>query len=390
MGAVHGGAGDGEGGAAFGGEFFDQRKAEAHALGFFFVEVGAVEGADAFDFLGGHAAAGVADGEEAVFIELDLDGGAAAGVVAGVVDEFLDDDAEVGVGGDDGGVLDFDGDVLGALGADAGGFDAGLDGFADFTGEEELDEAAFLLGGGGEIEEEEVIAEAAVEAVGGGIHVLEDAFHFVGGEFAEIGAEDLDEADDAAEGREEAVGDGGVEGGAELRQHAVLDVGADVGALEAGGDAFDEGLDADGLGEEIVGALFHAFAGSDGLGVAGHEDDLLVAEVGVGADVFEEGLAVAAGHGDVGEDEIGELLAGEGVAGVAGVGLEDAVAFVAEDGAEDGADVGVVVDQENRMHSLLRFCIAVEGRGRQACSRGEFQGRPWTGWDVGYIMEAAR
>ena len=363
------GAGDFELGAALGGELLHEGEAEAHAGLAFAAQVGVAEGGDALDVLGGHAAAGVSDGKAAIVGEFDAHGGAAAGIVAGVVDEFLDHDAEVGRRGDDGGIGDVDLDVLGALGATGGGLDAGLNGILDLARGELLDEAALLLGVGGEVEEKKVIAEAAMEAVRGGVHVGEDALDFVAGEFAQIGAQDLDQADDAGERCEETVGDGGVERGAELRHHAVLDVGANVGALEAGGDALGEGLDADGLGEEIVGASFHALAGGDLVEFAGHEDDLLVLEVGVGADVFEEGFAVALGHGDIGEDQVWKLLAGNGIATFAGIGFDYAIALAAENGAEEGANVGVVVDQENSLHKIcLTECRLDAARGQAALS----------------------
>jgi hypothetical protein len=83
--------------------------------------------------------------------------------------------------------------------------------------------------------------------------------------------------------------------------------------------------------EELVGAFFHAAPRGHEVRIAGHEDDLFRLEFRIAADGFEECGAVAAGHMDIAEDQVGEMFSRHGEAGDAGVGLQDFVADTAQE-----------------------------------------------------------
>ena len=91
----------------------------------------------------------------------------------------------------------------------------------------------------------------------------------------------------------------------------------------------------------------HALSRADDVDGAGDHHHLLVGQLRIVADEVEQRLAAAALHGDIGDDEVGQVLFREFVAGQARVGLDDLVAFLAQDHAEDGADGFLVVDDED-------------------------------------------
>jgi hypothetical protein len=159
------------------------------------------------------------------------------------------------------------------------------------------------------------------------------------------GSDFADEVDDAAHGGvfgdEGGAGEAGVlvfaEEGVFLFQLLASEGFADedaqlVGALE-------------GFAEVVFGAELHGFdGGGDGAEAGDHDDGC--GGVG-GLDGAEDGEAVAVGELEVGDDEVeAALLDGADGGGDVGGG-GDGVAFAGEDGFEEGAEAGVVVDDED-------------------------------------------
>jgi len=133
---------------------------------------------------------------------------------------------------------------------------------------------------------------------------------------------------------------------------AGLEAGAHAAVFEQDGAAFGEAVDAEeevlggeGFGDVVVGAELHGGDGGGDGGVAGHEEDIDAGFAGI--DLEEE---VETGHGgqdEVGEDDVdvGGAQFGEGLFG--GGGGEGAIAIALEESSADGADAGIVVDDED-------------------------------------------
>jgi hypothetical protein len=110
----------------------------------------------------------------------------------------------------------------------------------------------------------------------------------------------------------------------------------------------------EGFAEVVFGAEFHGFDGTgDGAETGDHDD-------GGGGRVFldpaEDGEAIAIGEFEIRDDEM-ELTVAAGQDGVGnGAGDGDGVAFAGEDGLEEGAEAGVVIDDEDVFGVVFRHC----------------------------------
>ena len=119
------------------------------------------------------------------------------------------------------------------------------------------------------------------------------------------------------------------------------------GAAQGLGDAEVELLEAERLGDVVVGAEAKAADAIVLGGKRGEEDDREHRELGVGAEQAYERPAVELGHHHVGDEQIGR--AGEGaLVGILAVdGGLDAVAPLLEHGRDHAQDPGVVVSHED-------------------------------------------
>jgi hypothetical protein len=73
-------------------------------------------------------------------------------------------------------------------------------------------------------------------------------------------------------------------------------------------------------------------------------------------DPAEDGEAIAIGEFEIGNDEV-ELTVAAGEDGVGnGAGDGDGVAFAGEDGLKEGAEAGVVIDDEDVFGVVFRHC----------------------------------
>jgi hypothetical protein len=119
--------------------------------------------------------------------------------------------------------------------------------------------------------------------------------------------------------------------------------------LGEAGDDGDEFCGFDGFDDVGLEAGAHGADAVFGAGVGGEGDggDVAAAGGAAGADFADEGVAVFAGHADVGDEDVGGLF-GEEVEGFVGGGCDaDGGVGVLEEALDEIAGVGFVVDDED-------------------------------------------
>jgi hypothetical protein len=119
-----------------------------------------------------------------------------------------------------------------------------------------------------------------------------------------------------------------------------------AGVGDAGGalDGEEEFVEVDRFGEVIDGAVAHGFDGFPDIGVGGDEEDREDRVLLAGA---AEGIEAGdAGHADVGDHHVDGLGAEGGEGGFTRVDGEGLEALSAQEGIEQAALAGVVIDDE--------------------------------------------
>ena len=106
-----------------------------------------------------------------------------------------------------------------------------------------------------------------------------------------------------------------------------------------------EFVEVDGLADEVIGTELEGGFDVVELRVGGDHDD--GAGVAIFFELVEDFDAGEVGHADVEQDEVGGFFGGEGEAGDAGVGFEDAVAPLFALLAKRPADEAFVVDDQD-------------------------------------------
>jgi hypothetical protein len=126
-----------------------------------------------------------------------------------------------------------------------------------------------------------------------------------------------------------------------------------------GGEQFREG---EGFAKEVPALIAELGEVVEADHAAGDEEDGEGAALGF--EVAGEFHASGSGEIEVGDEEVDVGGGVEDVGGAFGVATgEDLVAFVLEEGAGEGADVRVIVDQQNGSWGLLeRGCFGLIGR----------------------------
>ena len=138
---------------------------------------------------------------------------------------------------------------------------------------------------------------------------------------------------------------------AQLLNHAVVNAAAELRALQPGGDATKEFREPERFQQKIVRTEVHGGPGAAIGQLAGHEDELGVGQLGIRPHFLQQAAAVLAGHLDVAQDEIGQMLAGEFPSAGGVGGAQGAVAVGFKTQGESRRQVHIIVDDEDGLEA---------------------------------------
>jgi hypothetical protein len=160
------------------------------------------------------------------------------------------------------------------------------------------------------VKNKKVITERAIEPEARMVKIVENVTDLSRGECRNFGTQDFRQADNAGHRRKELMGQLSRHQRAELVQPLIFHAPANGGAFETRFHTFEQVFQVNRLHEKVIGPFFHALARGDQIRSSRHQDELPRLQHRITPNFAQERGAVTAGHLNIAENQIGEMLMG--------------------------------------------------------------------------------